>query len=217
MQFFINKFDHQDFEEDKYADKTQTSGEGEHETSSYKGSSRGTPYKDQLYRKEVFTNMTRRVLHNKENRRCLVNKTKNDNHRYDKNNPNMKNGHNVDPDGIEWVKKEEIIENRLVSSRPYGTKHPKDKMFGPGSSSKSRLLKARTGVLTYLPPKALATILSYDMSSYRKFMSVCAAWHVTIKEAFDQYFNKIENEFVLKYHEHLLFTESFTSSSNIKF
>lgn len=48
-------------------------------------------------------------------------------------------------------------------------------------------------------------------------MSVCASWHVNIKEAFDQHFNQVENDFVLKYHENLLFTESYTSSANIKF
>ena len=157
--------------------------------------------------------MTRRVLSNKENHFKQENKHKDSNHRYDKNVFNMKNNRNVDPDGIEWVKKDEIIENKMVSSKPYGTKHPRQKLFGPGSESKTRLIKARTGVLTFLPAKALATILSYDMNSYRKYMSVCASWHVTIKDAFDQYFNKIENEFVLKYHQNLLFRESYTSSS----
>lgn len=155
--------------------------------------------------------MTKRVLKNKES---FTNNSMsfNSGSGFGKN----KLGKNVDTDGIEWVSKNEIIDKRLVSSRPYGTKAPRDKLFGPGST-KRRYMKARTGVLTYLPPKALATILSYDMMSYRKYMTVCAAWHVTIKEAFDQHFNRVENEFVLKYHQNLLFTESFTSSSAIKF
>lgn len=210
-------FKDQDYEEDKYAEKTQTSGDGDPESSTYRGSNQDTPYQKAKHKKRVFAAMTRRVINNKENRKDRANKMKNDTYRYDKNTGHMKYAKNVDPDGIEWVKKEEIVENRVVSTKPYGTKHPSGKMFGPGSQSRSRLFKARTGVLTYLPPKALATILSYDMNSYRKYLSVCASWHVGITEAFDQYFNRIENEFVLKYQEHLLFTESFTSASAIKF
>lgn len=74
---------------------------------------------------------------------------------------------------LSGLNKEDIYGNTTpVSSKPYGTKHPKGKMFGPGSGSKPRLLKARAGVMTHLPPKALVTILSYDMSSFRKYMSV---------------------------------------------
>lgn len=81
------------------------------------------------------------------------------------------NGRNIDTDGIEWVKKDEIVGNRVISGKIYGTKAPKGKFLGSGSSNK-RFMKVRAGVLTNLPPKALATILSFDMSSYRKYMSV---------------------------------------------
>lgn len=196
-------------EEDKFAQNTKSSFNDNDVVWTQRESST-TPFKDQAKRKQVFAAMTSRVLHNKENRKGLANVT----NRYDK----INNQKNIDPDGIEWVKKDEIIESSLVSAKPYGTKHPKNKkMFGPGSANKIRLVKARSGVMTYLPPQALATILSYDMSSYRKFMSVWAAWHVNIREAFDQYFNKVENEFLIKYQEHLLFTDAFTSSAAIKF
>ena len=195
-------------EENKYAGNTQITADGYDDS---KQSISKTPTKELSYRKQVFSDMTRRVLKNKEN------------HSSKKFNPSasigsklQKNGRNIDTDGIEWVKKEEIIDSRLVSSRPYGTKTPKEKLFGPGST-KNAFIKVKSGVLTYLPAKALSTIISYDMGSYRKYMSVCASWHVTIKEALDLHFNKVENDFVLKYHQNLLFTQSFTSSSAIKF
>mmetsp|Transcript_2063 Transcript_2063/g.1868 ORF Transcript_2063/g.1868 Transcript_2063/m.1868 type:complete len:232 (+) Transcript_2063:8-703(+) len=195
-------------EEEKYGAKTQSSNEGAEEL---KDSQYGTPQKYSSSRKQVFSDMTRRVLKNKES----FSSSKASTH-YSSGFGKLHQGRNIDPDGIEWVKKDEIIDNRLISSRPYGTKKPKEKRFGPGSN-KNTFIKARSGVLTFLPPKALATILSYDMGSYRKYMSVCASWHVTIKEAFDQHFNRVENEFVLKYHQNVLFTESYTSSSAIKF
>lgn len=195
-------------EEDKYVAKTQISNEPEEEM---KDSQYGTPQKYSSHRKQVFADMTRRVLKNKES----FSTSKSSGH-FNSGFGKLSHGRNIDTDGIEWVKKDEIIDQRVVSSRVYGTKRPKDKLFGPGSA-KNAFIKARSGVLTYLPAKALATILSYDMASYRKYMGVCASWHVTIKEAFDQHFNRVENEFVLKYHQNLLFTESFTSSSAIKF
>lgn len=205
-----SKYTYRDYEEDKYGAKTQVSGDGDYENSNYKDSGRSTPHKDPTYRREIFTGMTRRVLNNKEKHLAQRETNKENQFSYNKTSK-------TDPDGIEWIKKEEIIESRMVSSRPYGTKNPTNKLFGPGSKHNSKSFKFSAGVLTYLPPKALMTILSYDMSSYRKFMSVCASWHVNIKEAFDQHFNQVENDFVLKYHENLLFTESYTSSANIKF
>lgn len=133
-------------EENKYLGNTQVTADG--------------------YDDSKQSNMTRRVLKNKENYSSQ---------KFNPNNPKgsklVKNGRNIDPDGIEWVKKEEIIDSRLVSSRPYGTKTPREKLFGPGST-KGRFTKAKSGVLTYLPAKALSTIISYDMGSYRKYMSV---------------------------------------------
>jgi len=212
-----SKYKDQDDEEDKYAENTQTSGDGDYESSCYRESQIDTPHRERQQRKEVFASMTRRVLHNKENHKNLMNS----NRKQPSGRGAMKDQkdkyRNIDPDGIEWVKKEEIIDTKLVSSKPYNTKNSKYKGFTGNSQSRSMLTKPKSGILTFLPPKALATILSYDMGSYRKYMSVCASWHVTIKEAFDQYFNKVENEFVLKYHENLLFTESTTSSSHIKF
>ena len=192
-------------EEEKSYIKTQTSNEEDGKYDQY-----GTPGKSQSNRHQVFSEMTRRVLKNKESFSSAKGNS------FLGRSQGGRNARNIDTDGIEWVKKEEIIDHRLVSTTPYGTKAPRDKLFGPGSK-KNRVLKARSGVLTYLPPKALATILSFDMGSYRKYMSICASWHVTIKEALDQHFNRVENEFVLKYHQNLLFTESFTSSSEIKF
>ena len=153
-----NKFE----EEDKFAENTQSSINDNDVINSIRNSNRNTPYRNTSKRKEVFTAMTSRVLNNKENRKGLANSSS----RYDKKQKN------IDNDGIEWVKKEEIIETNLVSSKPYGTKFPKAKMFGPGSGKKSRFIKAKSGVMTYLPPQALAVILSYDMNGFRKYMSV---------------------------------------------
>lgn len=204
--------DHKEYsEEEKYIENTQSSYNDNDVINSQRGSNMGTPFRENAKRRQVFTAMTSRVLHNKENRKGLANSASN---RYDKSNPVHKN---IDHDGIEWVRKEDILETNLVSSKPYGSKHLKPKVFGPGSTSKVRLIKARSGVMTYLPSHALAVILSYDMSGYRKYMSVCASWHVGVTDAFDQYFNRVENEFVLKHQEHVLFTESFTSSAAIKF
>ena len=114
---------------------------------------------------------------------------------------------------LSGLNKEDMIVRKPVSSKPYGTKSSKPIMSGGQSIMKpSRVLS-----LTDLPPKALSTILSYDMWSYRKMMSVWASWYVSISEAFDQYFNKVENDFSMKYQNHLSFTNSFTSWSAIKF
>lgn len=196
-------------EEDKYADNTQSSITDNDVINSQRGSNLGTPFRGTSKRKQVFTAMTSRVLYNKENRKGLSNLSNRYNH---------KNTKNVDGDGIEWVPKQDIIETTSVSSRPYGSKHTKSiNRFEHGSKSRSRLIKAKSGVMTFLPSSALATIISYDMSGFRKYMSVCANWHVNINEAFDKYFNSVENEFIIKYQSNLLFTESFTSSAAIQF
>lgn len=106
-----------------------------------------------------------------------------------------------------------MIVRKPVSSKPYGTKSSRQIMSGTQSIMKPSYVLS----LTDLPPKALSTILSYDMWSYRKMMSVCASWYVSISEAFDQYFNKVENDFAMRYQQHLSFTNSFTSWSAIKF
>ncbi|CAI2367370.1 unnamed protein product [Moneuplotes crassus] len=194
-------------EEEKSYMKSKPNHELDEET---KYSQYETPGKFQSKRNQVFTGMTRRVLKNKEKYSSSKEKA-----HMSKIQGSYGQYKNVDTDGIEWVKKEEIIDTRLISSKPHGSRAPKGKFSGTGSSN--RTWKARSGVTINLPPKALATILSYDMASYRKYMSVCADWHVTIKEALDQHFNRVETEFVLKYYQNLLFTESFTSSSEIKF
>ena len=98
---------HKDYEEEeKYVAKTQTSNDGEEEM---KESQYGTPSKNKNYRKQVFADMTRRVLKNKESFSSSKMSTTASTG-YSK----FKHGKNVDTDGIEWVSKNEIIDNRMV-------------------------------------------------------------------------------------------------------
>lgn len=65
--------------------------------------------------------------------------------------------------------------------------------------------------------KIAMTLLQYDMGNFRKYLCLTPAWHHLILEAMDEYFKKVEVDFVMKYYEHLYFKKSYTNSSVIHF
>lgn len=60
-------------------------------------------------------------------------------------------------------------------------------------------------------------ILLYDMPNFRKYLCLSPSWHHLILEAMDDYFKKVECEFVMKNYECLMFKKSYTNSSIIHF
>jgi hypothetical protein len=69
----------------------------------------------------------------------------------------------------------------------------------------------------FLPERALAIICTYNMSSIRVFMGVCAQWHFKIREGFDKLLKDAENDFMKENSEYLDFKSSFLSTLNIEF
>ena len=61
------------------------------------------------------------------------------------------------------------------------------------------------------------TILLYDMPNFRKYLCLTPQWHHLVLEAMDEYFKKVECDFVMKNYEFLLFKKSYTNSSLIHF
>ena len=57
----------------------------------------------------------------------------------------------------------------------------------------------------------------YDMSNFRKFLCLSPNWHHLVIEGMDEYFKKIEVDFVMKNYEYLMFKKSYTNSSIIHF
>jgi hypothetical protein len=68
-----------------------------------------------------------------------------------------------------------------------------------------------------LEPKIVMCILMYDMSNFRKFLCLSPNWHHHVIEGMDEYFKKIEIDFVMKNYQYLLFKKSYTNSSIIHF
>lgn len=83
------------------------------------------------------------------------------------------------------------------------------------------VLKQTNGVaklfdqISLLPWNIFMTILSYGITDFRKYLQVNPSWYVSSLNAFDNYFNDVENKFVCKYSQYLLFKDSYTSSSKI--
>ena len=59
------------------------------------------------------------------------------------------------------------------------------------------------------------TLIQYDPSSFRKFMSLSPNWNYLVLDGMDQAFKSIECDFINKFYEHLLFKRSYTNSSVI--
>ena len=55
------------------------------------------------------------------------------------------------------------------------------------------------------------------MPNFRKYLCLSPSWHHLILEAMDDYFKKVECEFVMKNYECLMFKKSYTNSSIIHF
>lgn len=55
------------------------------------------------------------------------------------------------------------------------------------------------------------------MQNFRKYLCLTPSWHHSVLEAMDEYFKKVECDFVMKNYEYLLFKKSFTNSSLIHF
>eukprot|EP00347_Sterkiella_histriomuscorum_P024104 403332295 len=60
-------------------------------------------------------------------------------------------------------------------------------------------------------------ILLFDMPNFRKYLCLTPQWHHSILEAMDEYFKKVECNFVMKNYEYLMFKKSYTNSSLIHF
>jgi hypothetical protein len=61
------------------------------------------------------------------------------------------------------------------------------------------------------------TLIQYDMPNFRKYLCLSPAWHHLVLESMDEYFKKVECDFVNKNYEYLLFKKSYTNSSAIHF
>ena len=68
-----------------------------------------------------------------------------------------------------------------------------------------------------LDPRIVNTILEYDMTNFRKFLSLSPNWHHLVLEGINERMNKVEVDFVNKYFEHLFFKKSYTNSSVMYF
>lgn len=68
-----------------------------------------------------------------------------------------------------------------------------------------------------LEPRIVMTILEYDMTNFRKFLSLSPNWHHMALEGLNERLNKVEVDFVNKYYEHLFFKKSYTNSSIMYF
>jgi hypothetical protein len=55
------------------------------------------------------------------------------------------------------------------------------------------------------------------MSAFRKYLAISPTWYFNVLESFDEYFNPIENEFIMNYHKYLMFKKSFINTSIITF
>ncbi len=71
--------------------------------------------------------------------------------------------------------------------------------------------------ISLLPANIFMTILSYSIDGFRSWLSVNPSWYHSIIGAFDNKFNTLENSFVNLYAPYLLFKDSYTSSSIMKF
>ena len=61
------------------------------------------------------------------------------------------------------------------------------------------------------------TLLLFDMPNFRKYLCLSPSWHHLVLEAMDEYFKKVEVDFVMKNYEYLMFKKSYTNSSIIHF
>ena len=91
--------------------------------------------------------------------------------------------------------------------------HTRDSTMNPSKTPGPR----EKGVLTFLPPEALALVASFDMHNFRIMMSVCADWHINLRNGMDLLFKHVETQFINTYGEFLLFKESHITSQPIVF
>jgi len=71
--------------------------------------------------------------------------------------------------------------------------------------------------ISLLPWNILIKIITYNIDNFRNFLMVNPSWYFSALNCLDSYFNIIENEFVMTYSENILFKDSYTSSSRMKF
>lgn len=55
------------------------------------------------------------------------------------------------------------------------------------------------------------------MGSFRKYLCISPQWHRLVLDSMDEYFQKVETNFVIQNYEYLLFKKSYTNSSIIHF
>ena len=66
-----------------------------------------------------------------------------------------------------------------------------------------------------LNSRICTSILMYDVTNFRKLMSLSPNWRFLILEGMDEIFKPIEVNFINKYFEHLEYKRSYTNSSVI--
>ena len=55
-------------------------------------------------------------------------------------------------------------------------------------------------------------IILFDIEHFRRYLRLSPIWYHYVLEAMDDYFNEVENKFVMMYHEYFNFHSSYTSS-----
>lgn len=68
-----------------------------------------------------------------------------------------------------------------------------------------------------LDPAIAISMLLFDMGSFRKYLCLSPQWHRLVLDAMDDYFKRVETNFVMCNYEYLLFKKSYTNSSIIHF
>jgi len=71
--------------------------------------------------------------------------------------------------------------------------------------------------IPFLPSNVLIKILTYSIGNFKSYLNIGPSWYKAILKAFDNYFNKTENDFANTYFNHLLFKDSYIASSPLIF
>jgi len=94
-------------------------------------------------------------------------------------------------------------------------------IYAPQKLDQKKIVEENNHVIfdqvSLLPHSVFFKIISYAIDNFRTFLSVNPSWYCSIMDSFDTEFNEIESKFINKYSEYLLFKNSYTTSSFMKF
>jgi len=128
-----------------------------------------------------------------------------------------------------YVKRKELSSERSIDapqnideqSRIYlCNTTPKLTPFINKFAKKSRLVKGplpRFDRVSLLPSNVFMIILSYFIDNFKDIVAVNPSWYNASNSAFNSYFNRVENLFIEVYGNYLLFKDSNTCSSPMRF